>query len=70
MEGIHIAKLKGVYKGRTNGLTKSIDDFLKKYQTVIKDLNKGKYSLREIAKLNSVSLATVQKVKKNMTVLN
>lgn len=70
MEGIQIAKLKGVYKGRTNGSTETSDEFLKKYQPVIKDLNKGKYSLREIAKLNSVSLATVQKVKKNMTVLN
>lgn len=63
-EGIEIAKLKGVYKGRTNGSTETSDQFLKKYQPVIKDLNKGKYSLREIAKLNSVSLATVQKVKK------
>lgn len=70
MEGIHIAKLKGVYKGRTNGSIETTDEFLKKYQPVIKDLNKGKYSLREVAKLNSVSLATVQKVKKNMTVLN
>lgn len=65
MEGIQIAKLKGgIYKGRANGSTETTDDFLKKYQPVIKDLNKGKYSLREIAKLNSVSLATVQKVKK------
>ncbi|MEG1388638.1 MAG: recombinase family protein [Algoriella sp.] len=64
MEGIHIAKLKGVYKGRTNGSTETTEDFLKKYKTVIKDLSKEKYSLREIAKLNSVSLATVQKVKK------
>lgn len=66
MEGIQIAKLKGVYKGRTNGSTETTNEFLKKYQPVIKDLNKEKYSLREIAKLNSVSLATVQKVKKNM----
>jgi len=64
MEGIHIAKLKGVYKGRTNGSIETTDEFLKKYQPVIKDLNKGKYSLREVAKLNSVSLATVQKFKK------
>ncbi|RRA90339.1 recombinase family protein [Paenimyroides viscosum] len=66
MEGIQIAKLKGVYKGRTNGSTESNEDFLKKYKSVIKDLNKEKYSLREVAKLNSVSLATVQKVKKSI----
>ena len=66
MEGIQIAKLKGVYKGRTNGSTESTEDFLKKYKSVIKDLNKEKYSLREVAKLNSVSLATVQKVKKSI----
>lgn len=67
MEGIEIAKLKGVYKGRKNGSTEAPDEFLKKYKDVIKDLNKDKYSLREIAKLNSVSLATVQKVKKHIT---
>src|SRR5690606_28394452 len=67
MEGIEIAKLKGVYKGRKNGSTETPDEFLKKYKDVIKDLNKDKYSLREIAKLNSVSLATVQKVKKHIT---
>lgn len=65
LEGIAIAKLKGnVYRGRANGSTETKEEFLKKYQSVIKDLNKGKYSLREVAKLNSVSLATVQKVKK------
>jgi hypothetical protein len=37
--------------------------FLSKYPGVVKSLKADKYSLREIAKLNDVSLGTVQKVK-------
>lgn len=69
-EGIQIAKLKGLYKGRTNGSIETPESFLRKYKNVSKDLSKNKYSLREIAKLNSVSLGTVQKVKKLENNLN
>lgn len=65
-EGIAIAKLLGKYKGRNNGSIESKEQFLQKYRKVVTDLAKEKYSLREIAKLNSVSLATVQKVKKHL----
>ena len=63
MEGIAIAKLKGVYSGRKRGTTLSNNKFLEKYKDVVKELNNGE-SIRRIAKLCSVSTGTVQKVKK------
>ena len=62
-EGISMAKLKGVYKGRVKGSKESNKEFLAKYKNVSRQLKKGK-SLRDIAKLCDVSLGTVQKVKK------
>ena len=61
-EGIAIAKAKGVYKGRELGSKESDTDFLSKYKEVIKSLKKGN-SIRDTAKICSVSLGTVQKVK-------
>ncbi|TJY35900.1 recombinase family protein [Pontimicrobium aquaticum] len=61
-EGISLAKLKGVYKGRVKGSKESKKEFLVKYKNVSRQLKKGK-SLRDIAKLCDVSLGTVQKVK-------
>lgn len=62
-EGIAIAKAKGIYKGRVKGSSESDDEVLFKYKGVVKELNMGT-SLRRIAKLEAVSLGTVQKVKK------
>ena len=62
-EGIAIAKAKGTYKGRVRGSVESSDEFLAKYKGVVKLLKKN-ISLRKIAKLEDVSLGTVQKVKK------
>jgi len=62
-EGIAIAKAKGVYKGRERGSKQSKDAVLSKYKGVAKLLKQG-ISLRKIAKLEDVSLGTVQKVKK------
>lgn len=62
-EGIEIAKLKGVYKGRVKGTKEDNIKFLSRYKNVIKLLNQ-KYSLRKIAKLCDISLSTVQKVNK------
>lgn len=62
-EGIAIAKAKGTYKGRVRGSVESSDEFLAKYKGVIK-LLKQNISLRKIAKLEDVSLGTVQKVKR------
>lgn len=62
-QGIEIAKLKGVYKGRLYGSKMSNEEFLEKYKSVVKELKKGE-TLRRIAKLCDCSLATVQKVQK------
>lgn len=62
-EGIRIAIAKGVYKGRVKGSKETDEQILSKYKEVVKHLKKGK-SLRDVAKLCSVSLGTVQKVKK------
>ncbi|WP_425248764.1 recombinase family protein [Chryseobacterium metallicongregator] len=64
-EGIALAKARGTYKGREKGSTESIDDFLSKYKEVIKNLKKGN-SIRDTAKICSVSIGTVQKVKNNI----
>lgn len=61
-EGIALAKVKGVYKGREKGSKESIDEFLFKYKEVIKNLKKGN-SIRDTAKICLVSIGTVQKVK-------
>ncbi len=61
-EGIELAKVKGVYKGRVRGSKESKDEVLAKYPKVIKRLKEGQ-SLRNTAKLCDVSLGTVQKVK-------
>ncbi|MBS9767851.1 MAG: recombinase family protein [Flavobacteriaceae bacterium] len=65
-QGIELAKQKGVYKGREKGSKESDEVFLSKYKGVQKELKLGVNSLRKIAKLNGVSLGTVQKVKKLM----
>jgi len=64
-EGIALAKARGTYKGREKGSTESIEDFLLKYKEVIKSLKKGN-SIRDTAKICSVSVGTVQKVKNNL----
>jgi DNA invertase Pin-like site-specific DNA recombinase len=62
-EGIEIAKIKGVYKGRLKGTVETEKEFLNKHKQIIK-LLKQHYSLRNIAKISSISLSTVQKVKR------
>ena len=61
-EGIAEAKKKGVYKGRIRGSKDSNEKVLAKYKGVVKLLMEL-YSLRNTAKLEDVSLGTVQKVK-------
>ncbi|GGF29978.1 recombinase family protein [Flavobacterium limi] len=64
-EGIALAKLKGIYKGRVKGTTETSSEFLTKYPKVISMLKRqNKPSLREIAKLCDVTVNTVQKVKR------
>lgn len=61
-EGIAEAKKKGVYTGRVRGSKDSDEVVLAKYKGVVKLLKEG-FSLRKTAKLEDVSLGTVQKVK-------
>jgi len=63
LEGIAIAKLKGVYTGRVRGTKLSNDKFLEKHKSVLNELNNGE-SIRRVARLCGVSTGTVQKVKK------
>lgn len=64
-EGIQIAKANGTYKGRLKDTTKSTEEFLAKYPTVINYLKrKNPPTIVEIAKLTDCSKNTVQKVKK------
>lgn len=62
-QGIAIAKANGTYRGRVRGSKVSNDDILYKYKDVVKHIRKKK-PLRDISKLTSTSLATVQKVKR------
>ena len=64
-EGIALAKLKGIYKGRVLGSKESEEDFLAKYKEVVKSLKKGN-SVRDTSKICNVSTGTVQKVKRLM----
>lgn len=62
-EGIDLAKAKGVYKGRVRGSKESEESILVKYKGVCKLIKQG-YSIRKIAKLEDVSVGSVQKVKR------
>lgn len=64
-EGIALAKLKGVYKGRMKGTTTPDDEILLRYKEVVKCLKRG-VSVRHTAKICDVSTGTVQKVKRIM----
>ena len=67
LEGIAIAKAKGVYKGRERGTFMKDADFLEKYRHVVKETNNHPdLSIRKLAKLTNVSVGTVQRVKKIM----
>lgn len=68
-EGRAIAKIKGRYKGRKKGSTESIEQFLKKHDPVVKELEAGE-SIRRTQKLTGRSTATIQKVKKYMAATN
>lgn len=70
LEGIAIAKAKGVYKGRERGTCMKEEEFLEKYKHVVKESNNHPdLSIRKLAKLTSVSVGTAQRVKKIMVVL-
>ncbi|MDC0339337.1 recombinase family protein [Flavobacteriales bacterium] len=62
-EGIHLAKLKGIYKGRKKGTKENKLKFLTKYKKVIDLLNK-EYKGTEISSITGIHVNTISKVKK------
>lgn len=64
--GMACAKAKGIHCGRPKGSEEDNKRFLSKYPKIVSGIER-KLSLREIAHLNSVSVNTVQKVKKILT---
>lgn len=65
LEGIKIAKLKGVYKGRQEGTIEDVHAFLDKPKNrkALDYIKKG-YKLSEAAKLAGVHINTMTKIKK------
>src|SRR5687768_3046407 len=65
IQGITIAKLKGVYKGRATGSTETVLQFLQKpkNQKALEMLRKG-YKGREVATLLQLNVNTVSKIKR------
>lgn len=64
-EGIKIAVAQGKFKGRVKGSGATDREVLDKYKLVVKILNNHfDLSLRKVASISNVSLATVQKVKR------
>jgi DNA invertase Pin-like site-specific DNA recombinase len=66
-EGIELAKLRGVYKGRVNGSKEDIRAFLNKPKVAktIEYLKKG-YKASEISRIVGIHVNTITKVKKLM----
>ena len=66
-EGIELAKIRGVYKGRANGSKEDIRTFLNKPKIVktIEYLKKG-YKSSEISRIVGIDVNTITKVKKMM----
>ncbi len=64
-EGIELAKLRGVYKGRVQGSKEDIRTFLNKPKVVktIEYLKKG-YKATEISRIVGIHINTITKVKK------
>jgi DNA invertase Pin-like site-specific DNA recombinase len=64
-EGIRIAKLKGVYKGRQEGSKEDILTFLSKEKNkkALEYLKKG-YKAVEISKITGIHINTITKIKK------
>ena len=67
-EGIELAKLRGVYKGRVNGSKEDLRTFLSKPKVAktIELLKKG-YKASEISRIVGIHVNTITKVKKIIT---
>jgi len=65
LEGIRIAKFRGIYKGRQEGTVEDVYTFLNKPKNkkALDFIKKG-YKLTEAAKLANVHINTMTKIKK------
>ncbi len=64
LEGIAIAKARGVYKGRVRGSSMDKQEFLQKYSHVVKEIEAYEnMPVRKLAKVSGVGVGTVQRVK-------
>ncbi len=63
LEGIHLAKIKGVYNGRVNGAKSNPSLLMNKYQNILDLLDKSELSVRRIAGITGHSVNTVRKIR-------
>lgn len=63
MEGIKIAQMKGVYKGRKEGAKMPSTNILVKYKNVSDLIDKSELSVRRIAGIIGHSINTVRRIK-------
>jgi DNA invertase Pin-like site-specific DNA recombinase len=62
-EGIHLAKIKGVYNGRVKGSRTNPSALMEKYQNISDLLDKSELSVRRIAGITRHSVNTVRRIK-------
>ena len=63
LEGIQLAKIKGVYNGRVNGAKSKPSLLMNKYQNISDLLDKSELSVRRISGITRHSIKTVRKIK-------
>ena len=63
LEGIQLAKIKGVYNGRVNGARSNPSILMNKYQNISDLLDKSELSVRRIAGITGHSINTVRRIK-------
>lgn len=63
LEGIQLAKIKGVYNGRVNGAKSNPSLLMNKYQNISDLIDKSNLSVRRIAGITGHSVNTVRKIK-------
>lgn len=62
-EGIQLARIKGIYKGRINSARSNPTIIMSKYQNISDLLDKSNLSVRRIAGITGHSVNTVRKIK-------
>jgi len=63
LEGIQLAKMKGIYNGRIKGAKTSPSVVMNKYRNVADLLDKSDLSVRRISRITGHSINTVRKIK-------